>query len=250
MTKQLTLTGYVLQESSLFYRPGYFIYNNLSKDYGSAFQWVLLSPKLSIRETEASCSQRSTSWVEDGIKWNGYKSIRVPQAGQDSVLFCEPYTVLSSTSNSCLGISTSNVAVACWSLNTLATEKEWVIWTPVLHQCSRAEIYSLGCSRTLLQPCGSGKPSHHTNHWCSLLLNLTSSCDWNSLSFTCNQRVKFDKVTSFTPYVTTMWAYLLWNNVLIYLSTGSSRNVWSFACMYIHCLTSAVIKLANVMFSP
>ena len=82
MTKQLTLTGYVLQESSLFYRPGYFIYNNLSNDFGSALYWVLLSPKLSIRESKASCSHRSTSWVEDGIKWNGYKSIRVPQASQ------------------------------------------------------------------------------------------------------------------------------------------------------------------------
>ena len=33
MSKQLTFTGYVLQESSQFYRPGYFIYNNSSNNY-------------------------------------------------------------------------------------------------------------------------------------------------------------------------------------------------------------------------
>ena len=33
MTKQLTLTGYVVQESPQFYRPGYFIYNDPSNDY-------------------------------------------------------------------------------------------------------------------------------------------------------------------------------------------------------------------------
>lgn len=33
MTKQRTLTECVLQESSQFYRPGYFIYNDPSNDY-------------------------------------------------------------------------------------------------------------------------------------------------------------------------------------------------------------------------
>ena len=62
MTKQLTLTGYVLQESSQF-RPGYFIYNDPSNDYEHFIErYYRRTDRQSGKEKQAVLRETQVEW--------------------------------------------------------------------------------------------------------------------------------------------------------------------------------------------
>ena len=61
MTKQLTLTGYVLQESSQF-RPGYFIYNDPSNDYEHFIERYYRRNRQSGKEKQAVLREAQVEW--------------------------------------------------------------------------------------------------------------------------------------------------------------------------------------------
>lgn len=61
MTKQLTLTGYVLQESSQF-RPGYFIYNDPSNNYEHFIERYYRRNRQSGKEKQAVLREAQVEW--------------------------------------------------------------------------------------------------------------------------------------------------------------------------------------------
>ena len=61
MTKQLTLTGFVLQESSQF-RPGYFIYNDPSNDYEHFIERFYRRNRQSGKQKQAVLKEAQVEW--------------------------------------------------------------------------------------------------------------------------------------------------------------------------------------------
>ena len=61
MTKQLTLTGFVLQDSSQF-RPGYFIYNDPSTDYEHFIECYYRRNRQSGKAKQAVLKEAQVQW--------------------------------------------------------------------------------------------------------------------------------------------------------------------------------------------